>query len=384
MNILVLNAGSSSLKYKLIDVRNESVILKGLVDGIGLPTCQVSYTIGNKHFLRKVVVKNHNQAVKFALATVADNKVDAIGHRVVHGGELYTDATLINTKVIKNIEKLFDLAPLHNPHNLAGIKACKKLMPKTPQVAVFDTAYHQTIPEEAYLYGIPYEYYKKYKIRKYGFHGASHKYVMLHAKALLKKVRVNLITCHLGNGASITAIKNNKSVDTTMGFTPLQGLIMGTRSGDVDPAIVAYLAEKEKKSADEIINILNKKSGLLGIDGYSDMRTVHEHAVKGDKRCKLAMEMFAYRIVEYIGAYVAVLGDVDGIVFTGGIGEGAFYLRTLIANKLSHLGVKIDSSKNRRHEQVISKRGSKLKLFVIPTDEELMIALETEKLISRR
>ena len=385
MIILVLNAGSSSLKYQVFNMSTQAVLLKGHVDGIGLSTCQISYGVDSDIVYRKISVKTHLAAVKLALASVEQiiplSKIVAIGHRVVHGGELYKSAVKINASVIKNIDKLSELAPLHNPHNLSGIRACKKLLPRIPQVAVFDTAFHQTIPQKAYLYGIPFEYYKKYGIRKYGFHGTSHKYVMLEAKELLHKSKVNLITCHLGNGASITAIKNNKSVETSMGFTPLQGLLMGTRSGDLDPAIIPFLVKKEHKSVDEIITILNKKSGLAGINGVSDVRTIHEHAVRGDKQASLALKMFAHRVYEYIGAYVAVLGNVDAIVFTGGIGEGAFYLRTLICRHLDFLGVKLSGKKNLKGEVTISKIISKVKVFVIPTNEELMIAKETKKVL---
>lgn len=387
MIILVLNSGSSSLKYKVFNMRTQAVLLKGHIDGIGLATCQMNYGVDSDYVYRKLFVKNHLQAVKLALATVKQivplSKISAIGHRVVHGGEIYKAAVKINAKVIKDIDKLSELAPLHNPNNLLGIKACKKLLPRVTQVAVFDTAFHQTIPKSAYLYGIPYEYYKKYHIRKYGFHGTSHKYVMLEARDLLKKPKVNLITCHLGNGASITAIKENKSVETSMGFTPLQGLMMGTRSGDVDPAIIAYLVKKTKKSVDEIITILNKKSGLRGINGLSDVRSIHEKAVHGDKQADLALHMFALRVYEYIGAYVSVLGHVDGIVFTGGIGEGAFYLRTLICRHLAFLGVKLNAKANERSQTLISKRSSKIRIFVIPTNEELMIAKETEKFVKK-
>lgn len=385
MKLLVLNAGSSSLKYQLIDLRYHDVLLKGHVDGIGRDSCQVSYEMRSEQFFRKTPVKTHLQAVKLALATVAKriplSDIAAVGHRVVHGGEQYKTSVKIDANVIRTIDKLSELAPLHNPHNLAGIKACKKLLARIPQVAVFDTAFHQTIPKRAYLYGIPYEYYKKYKIRKYGFHGTSHKYVMLKAKKLLNVSKANLITCHLGNGASITAIKNNKSVDTSMGFTPLQGLMMGTRSGDIDPTIIAFLARKEKKTVDEILTILNKESGLKGIDGIADVRTIHEKALSGDKHCRLALEMFAYRVYEYIGAYMAVLGEVDAIVFTGGIGEGAYYLRSLICKHLQFFGLRLNEKSNKKGETTISRSSSNIKAFVIPTNEELMIAKETKSVL---
>ena len=381
MNILVLNSGSSSLKYQLI---NNKVLVKGHIDGIGLKTCVYKYKI-KKSLKEKCKIKNHNQAVKLVLKTIKQvinqKEINAIGHRVVHGGEYYSKAVKITSKVMRTIKGLNELAPLHNPPNLAGIKACKKVFPKIPQVAVFDTAFHQSIPKKAYLYGIPIKYYEKFGIRKYGFHGTSHKYVMLEAKKILKKKSVNLITCHLGNGSSITAIEKNKSIDTSMGFTPLQGLMMGTRSGDVDPAIITFLCKKLKKKPEEITSILNKESGLLGIDGYSDVRTIHEKALKGNKKCILGLDMFAYRVTEYIGSYIGIMKKVDAIVFTGGIGEGAYYLRELICKRLENVGVKLDKRKNKQHSTTISTKNSKIKVLVIPTNEELMIAQETKEII---
>jgi acetate kinase len=378
MNVLVLNSGSSSLKFQLIHVDNEKILEKGVIDGIGLPTCK--FIINGVTKQQKI--KNHTEAIKIVLSHIPLEKIDAIGHRVVHGGENYSEATVITPAVIRVIDRLSELAPLHNPPNLAGIIACKKMMPKIKQVAIFDTAFHQTIPEKAYLYGIPYEFYKKYKIRKYGFHGTSHKYVMQQAQKMLGKKNVNLITCHLGNGSSITAIKNGKSVDTTMGLTPLQGLMMGTRSGDIDPEIVAFLSNKEKMSAHDVIKLLNKQSGLKGICGYSDVRTIHDKSSQA--KCKLALDMFAYRILEYIGAYHAVVGKTDAIVFTAGIGQGAWYLRKTICNALAHIGVVVDAKKNRKHELVITTPRSKVKVLIIPTNEELMIAKETKKVLSKR
>jgi len=381
MNILVLNSGSSSLKYQLI---NNKVLVKGHIDGIGLKTCVYKYKI-KKSFKEKCKIKNHNQAVKLVLKTIKQvinqKEINAIGHRVVHGGEYYSKAVKITSKVMRTIKGLNELAPLHNPPNLAGIKACKKVFPKIPQVAVFDTAFHQSIPKKAYLYGIPIKYYEKFGIRKYGFHGTSHKYVMLETKKILKKKSVNLITCHLGNGSSITAIEKNKSIDTSMGFTPLQGLMMGTRSGDVDPAIITFLCKKLKKKPEEITSILNKESGLLGIDGYSDVRTIHEKALKGNKKCILGLDMFAYRVTEYIGSYIGIMKKVDAIVFTGGIGEGAHYLRELICKHLENVGIKLDKRKNKQHSTTISAKNSKIKVLVIPTNEELMIAQETKEII---
>lgn len=379
MKILVLNSGSSSLKFQLIDSINESIIEKGHIDGIGLNNCK--FMFNNEIFNNKI--KDHNQAINLVLSKIPTDEIDAIGHRVVHGGEYYSTATIINKTVINNISKLSDLAPLHNPPNLLGIQACQKLMPKKKQVAVFDTAFHQTIPENAYKYAIPYQYYQKYKIRKYGFHGTSHKYIMSQCHQLFENKNINLITCHLGNGSSITAIKNGKSIDTTMGFTPLQGLIMGTRSGDIDPAIVEYLMDKENKNVHEIINILNKKSGLLGISSFSDLRKIYEKSLKNDKKSQLAIDMLVYRIVQYIGAYHTTLEHTDAIVFTGGIGEGAWFLREKICNMLKGLGVEINKNKNKKHEIEISTQNSKIHILIIPTNEELQIAKESYKKLKK-
>jgi len=376
MRVLVLNSGSSSLKYKLYEMPGAKVLIKGHVDGIGLPTCMhiVDGDINNTS------VEDHHMAVELCMSTVGEvcdvHTIDGIAHRVVHGGEEFGSATLIDDSVVAKIEALKELAPLHNPANLEGIYACQKLLPDTRQVAVFDTAFHSTIPKEAYLYGIPYEYYEKYKIRKYGFHGTSHKYVAKEARKLLKKDST-LITCHLGNGASIAAIKNMKSVDTTMGFTPLQGLIMGTRSGDIDAGVVPFLMDKGGFDAKKVIWLLNHESGLKGVCGYSDVRTIHEKAGHGDSRAKLALNMFIYRIVHYIGAYDTILNGAKGIVFTAGIGENADFLREMICDKLKFLGVRIDKSKNQSKAKVISTRNSAITVMVIPTDEERQIALES-------
>ncbi len=385
MNILVLNSGSSSLKFQLIDIPSENAFVKGVVDGIGLDTCKIKITIDGQEHTEERQIPNHAEGVQVVLDKMKDvapvESIAGIGHRVVHGGESYADAVEINDDVINVIDQLSELAPLHNPPNLAGIKACKDVLPNVKQVAVFDTAFHQTIPEKAYLYGIPYEWYEKYKIRKYGFHGTSHKYVMLKAKEILNKDPVNIITCHLGNGASVTAIQNNQSMDTSMGFTPLQGLMMGTRSGDLDPAIIAFIAHKENLSVDEIIKVLNKKSGLLGLDGYSDVRTIHEHALQGDKKCQLGLQMFAYRVCEYIGAYEAILDGVNAIIFTGGIGEHAHYLRKLVCEHLWNIGVKLDEGKNNNNETFVNADDSAIKVLTIPTNEELMIARETKSVL---
>ncbi|MBN2458473.1 acetate kinase [Candidatus Woesearchaeota archaeon] len=395
MNVLVINAGSSSVKFQVLDPATEKTMIKGIVDGIGLPTCEYRYTHKGKEHSIKQKIKDHNAAVKAVLETISElvglDRINAVGHRVVHGGEYFSSAAVVNSDTIRKISELCELAPLHNPHNLSGIKACRKLLPKLKQAAVFDTAFHQSMPPHSFLYAIPYEYYKRYKIRKYGFHGTSHKYVAGIAAKMLKKPlsRCNLVTCHLGNGSSVTAIQNGKSVDTSMGFTPLQGLIMGTRSGDIDPEVVSFLQDKLKKDRHEVINILNKRSGLKGICGYSDVRTIHEKALKGCKRCDLALDMFAFRFVEYIGAYVAELPSVDAIVFTAGIGEGAYYLRKKVCDMLKNIGVRINYKKNSKNRAVdyvddITARGSKIKVFVIPTNEELMIAKETVDAIAKK
>lgn len=379
MNVLVLNSGSSSLKFKLIDTKNEKNIFSGVVDGVGLNTSKIK--LDGKVYHEEIL--NHDSAIRWILKNTDLNSIDAIGHRVVHGGEYYSSPVVITHDVMNKIDKLSSLAPLHNPPNLLGIKACKKLFPKIKQVAVFDTAFHQTMPEESYLYGIPLKFYKKYNIRKYGFHGTSHEYVLERSKQLLNKKKLNLITCHLGNGSSVCAIKNNESIDTSMGFTPLDGLMMGTRSGSIDPEIVNFLSKKEKIDVSAVETMLNKKSGFLGIAGYSDMRTIREKALKGNKKCKLAIEMFAYDVVSYIGSYRAIIGKIDGIVFTGGIGEGAFFLRERIIHYLEHFGIVLDKTKNKIvREGIITKPNSTIKVLVIPTNEELMIAKKTAKLLN--
>lgn len=380
MKVLVLNSGSSSLKYKLFEMPERKVFLKGHIDGIGLETCK--HLVNNESM--DVSVKDHKNAVKLCLdmlsAVCEPNEIKVIGHRVVHGGEYFDKAAIIYDKVIKKIEELKDLAPLHNPPNLQGILACKDLFKNALQVAVFDTSFHNSIPEKAFLYGIPYDFYKKYKIRKYGFHGTSHKYVANKANEILKK-NLKVITCHLGNGSSICAVRDNKSVDTSMGFTPLQGLIMGTRSGDIDAEIVPFLMEKTGADAKKVLWTLNHSSGLKGICGNSDVRTIHDNALKGDKKAKLALDMFCYRISEYIGAYEVVLEGADAIVFTAGIGENADFVREKVCNQLRCLGVKIDPDKNKRHSNVISTDDSKIAVLVIPTNEELQIAYESFELL---
>ncbi|MFT4304921.1 MAG: acetate/propionate family kinase [Candidatus Woesearchaeota archaeon] len=385
--ILVLNAGSSSIKYKFF--KNKKPVLSGHVDAIALKNCKQIIKIDKATIEKNIKAKNHDEALKFVFDSLIDykivnnlNEIEAIGHRVVHGGENFKEATIINNKVIKKIEELCSIAPLHNPHNLSGILACKKLLPKVKQVAVFDTAFHQTMPEKAYIYAIPEKFYKKHGIRRYGFHGTSHKYVSDKAYKFLKNKNKKIITCHLGNGSSITAINKGKSIDTSMGFTPLEGLPMGTRSGNLDPAIPLYIQNLLKQSEKNNINeILNKKSGLKALCGFSDMRTIYEKYKKKDKKAILAMDILSYKIAFYISGYLSSLNGVDAIVFTAGIGENAFYLREKICNHLNYLDLKLDKKKNKENKEIISSNKSKVKVFVIKTDEEKQIVEEVEKLI---
>ncbi|MDR3348273.1 MAG: acetate kinase [Acidaminococcales bacterium] len=391
MNILVVNCGSSSLKYQLIDINEEKIMAKGLVERIGLQEPVLKYTAGGDTLVDEVVAKDHVEAIKLALDSLTDpqkgvikdlSDIDAIGHRVVHGGEKFVDSVLITDYVLKGIEECAELAPLHNPPNIVGIKACMKLMANTPQVAVFDTAFHQTLPKIAYIYGLPYELYLKYGIRRYGFHGTSHKYVAQVAASMMGEHMSDLriITCHLGNGASIAAIKYGKSIDTSMGFTPLEGLVMGTRSGELDPAILPFIMEKEHMSAQELDEYLNRKSGILGISGMSsDFRDLEAAAHDGDERSQLAIDIFAYKVKKYIGGYVAAMGGVDAIVFTAGLGENSPAIRDKICNGFEYLGTRIDAERNqmRGKAQEISVRRSPVKIFVIPTNEELVIARDT-------
>lgn len=398
MKILVINSGSSSLKYQLFDMDNEKVLAKGNCEKIGLDDPIISY----KHDGKEETfagAKNHEEAIKKVLNILVDPKngviksfkeIDAIGHRVVMGGWIFKESVLVTEKVIKDIEKLSDMAPLHNPANAMGMRACKKIMPKTPQVAVFDTAFHSTMPDYAYMYGIKYEDYKKYNLRKYGAHGTSHRYVTYElVKALKKDVnKVKAITCHLGNGSSITAIENGKSVDTSMGLTPLQGLVMGSRSGDIDPTVVQFLCEHKNITPAQAISYLNKECGLLGISGKtSDMRAVKGFAEKGDERSKLALKMLAYSAKKYIGTYLAVLNGADAIVFTGGIGENRPEMREEIISNMENLGIVLDKEKNdnfkRGQVELISARKSKVKIYVIPTDEELLIARDTKAIVTK-
>lgn len=396
MNILVINCGSSSLKYQLINMDNETALAKGLCERIGIDGSRIKHTTKDG---ASVVVEspmpNHQVAVQYVVEALTSKKhgvissmdeIVAVGHRVVHGGEAFSNSTLIDDSVITAIENCSHLAPLHNPANLIGIKACKKIMPGTPMVGVFDTAFHQTMPKKAYLYAIPHEYYDKYKIRRYGFHGTSHRYVSCRtAKILGRDIKeMKIIVCHLGNGASVCAVDGGKSVDTSMGLTPLEGLVMGTRSGDIDPSIVQSIAHKENLSIDEVIDILNKKSGLYGLSELSsDLRDVINAVEEGNELAKAAMEVYEYRVAKYIGAYAAGMNGVDAIAFTAGIGENAVKLRKNICSYLTYLGVEIDEEKNNCYgiEKDISVEGARVKTLVIPTNEELMIARQTLRLL---
>lgn len=397
MNILVINCGSSSLKFQLINSESEQCIAKGLCERIGIDGSQITYTpAGGEKELNVTPMPDHTEAIRLVLEALTNEKtgvvksldeIGAVGHRVVHGGEKFAQSVIIDNEVLAAIEACNDLAPLHNPANLIGIDACRKLMPNTPMVAVFDTAFHQTMPQEAYMYGLPAEYYEKYKIRRYGFHGTSHSYVSKRAAQVLGVPYESLktIVCHLGNGASVSAVKNGKCVDTSMGLTPLEGLIMGTRSGDIDPAIIEFLAHKENKSIDEIMSILNKKSGVLGLSNNlsSDFRDLEDGYHKGDTYATCAMKTFAYRVAKYIGAYTAAMNGVDLICFTAGVGENAALVRTMICEYLGYLGVTLDQEANgkRGEDIVISTPDSRTKVMVIPTNEELAIARETVRLV---
>lgn len=397
MNILVINCGSSSLKFQLIDSETEKCIAKGICERIGIEGSQITYTPDGGEKEKTVTpMPDHTEAIRLVLEALTNEKtgvvksldeIGAVGHRIVHGGEKFAASTIITDEVMKAIEECNDLAPLHNPANLIGINACKKLMPTTPMVAVFDTAFHQTMPEEAYMYGLPYEYYEKYKIRRYGFHGTSHSYVSRKAAEVLGKKYEDLkiIVCHLGNGASVSAVKNGKCVDTSMGLTPLEGLIMGTRSGDIDPAIMEFIAHKEGKNIDEIMTVLNKKSGVYGLSNNlsSDFRDLEDGYNRGDEHCIRTMNTYCYRVAKYIGSYVAAMNGVDVICFTAGIGENAPLVRSLVCEHLGFLGVSIDEDANhkRGEEIAISTPDSKTTVMVIPTNEELAIARETVSLV---
>ena len=395
MNILVINCGSSSLKYQLINSETEGVLAKGLCERIGIDGMLTYQPEGGEKEKSEIAMPTHTEAINAVLAALTNEKsgvikslseVGAVGHRVVHGGEKFTSSCLINDESMKAIEECNDLAPLHNPANLIGIRACQELMPGVPMVAVFDTAFHQTMPDVAYTYGIPYEYYEKYKVRRYGFHGTSHSYVSKRTAEIVGKPydQMKIIVCHLGNGASISAVNCGKSVDTSMGLTPLEGLVMGTRSGDLDPAIIDFVGTKEGLSLDEMNEVLNKKSGMLGISGVSsDGRDLEAAAETGNKRAQLALDVFDYRVIKYIGAYAAAMNGVDAIAFTAGIGENNIKMRKDVCSSLTYLGVKLDEEKNnvRGEERIISADDSKVQVLLVPTNEELAIARETLALV---
>ena len=397
MKVLVINCGSSSLKFQLIDSESEKCLAKGLCERIGIEGSMITYAPeGGEKEKTTTPMPDHTEAIRLVLEALTNEKtgvvkdlseIGAVGHRVVHGGEKFANSVVITDEVMAAIEECNDLAPLHNPANLIGINACKKLMPNTPMVGVFDTAFHQTMPEEAYMYGLPYEYYQKYKIRRYGFHGTSHSYVSKKAAEVLGKKYEDLkiIVCHLGNGASVSAVKNGKCVDTSMGLTPLEGLIMGTRSGDIDPAIMEFIAHKEGKSIDEIMTILNKKSGVLGLSDNlsSDFRDLEDGFNNGDANAIRTIKTFCYRVANYIGSYAAAMNGVDVICFTAGVGENASLVRSTVCEYLGYLGVTIDEEANhKRGEDIaITTPDSKTTVMVIPTNEELAIARETVRLV---
>ncbi|MBO6242395.1 MAG: acetate kinase [Butyrivibrio sp.] len=392
MKILVINCGSSSLKFQLIDSDSEAVICKGLCERIGIDGSQIVYTPAGKDKITKVTpMPDHNRAIELVIEALTNSEdgvvsldeIGAVGHRIVHGGEKFTKSVVIDEEVIKAIEEVSDLAPLHNPANLIGIRACQKAMPGVPMVAVFDTAFHQTMPEQAYLYGLPNSYYEKYGIRRYGFHGTSHSYVSKRAAQILGKDAKDLkiIVCHLGNGASISAVDGGKCVDTSMGLTPLEGLIMGTRCGDIDPSVVEFIMKKENSTVADVTNLMNKKSGVFGLSDElsSDFRDLEKGYNEGHAGAKRAVDAFVYRVVKYIGSYTAAMGGVDAICFTAGVGENSGFVRNLICQKLTFIGATLDAEANKVHgeEKIISGADSKVTLMVVPTNEELAIARDT-------
>ena len=397
MNVLVINCGSSSLKFQLINAETENVLAKGLCERIGIDGRLTYQPAGGEKEKSDLAMPTHTEAIQFVIDALTNEKtgvvksldeIGAVGHRLVHGGEKFASSVVITDEVKKAVEECNDLAPLHNPANLIGVAACEKLMPGTPMVAVFDTAFHQTMPEKAYMYGLPYEYYEKYKVRRYGFHGTSHSFVSKRAAEVMGKSydEVKTIVCHLGNGSSVSAVLNGKCVDTSMGLTPLEGLVMGTRSGDIDPAIMEFIAKKENLDIEGVMEVLNKKSGVFGISGglSSDFRDLTDAMNAGDKKAKIAMDVFSYRVAKYIGSYAAAMNGVDDIVFTAGIGENDDYVREEVCKYLGYLGVDFDSEVNaglRGKEAELTKEGSKVKVFVIPTNEELAICRETVALV---
>ncbi|MDX9872538.1 MAG: acetate kinase [Clostridia bacterium] len=397
MKVLVINCGSSSLKYQLFDMTNEQVLVKGLVERIGLDGAILSQKRGDAKYEVKTEIPDHKKAIALVTDALVHpehgviktmDEISAIGHRVVHGAETFSGSVVIDAAVMEALNDNIELAPLHNPPNIMGIKACQEIMPTVPQVGVFDTAFHQTMPPQAYMYGIPYEYYKKYKIRRYGFHGTSHKYVSERAAVMLNKPldKCKIITCHLGNGASIAAVKYGKSMDTSMGYTPLEGVMMGTRSGDLDPAVVFQLMKKENWTIEKVDNFLNKQCGVLGLSGVSsDFRDIESAAIEeSNLRAQLALDRFAYVVKKYIGSYMAVLNGADAVVFTAGLGENSSSMRLKICEDLDGLGIEIDKDKNfiRGQEVDVSCDNAKVRVLVIPTNEELMIARDTYELVS--
>lgn len=395
MNVLVINCGSSSLKYQLINSDTEDVLAKGLCERIGIDGRLVYQKAGCEKEVTEAAMPTHKEAIQMVLDALVNEKtgavkslseVNAVGHRIVHGGEKFASSVVITDEVLDAVAECNDLAPLHNPANLIGINACKELMPGVPMVAVFDTAFHQTMPQKAYLYGLPYEYYEKYKVRRYGFHGTSHSFVSKEIASFLGMDLENskIIVCHLGNGASVSAVKDGKCVDTSMGLTPLEGLVMGTRSGDIDPAIMEYIAKKENLDIAGVMNVLNKKSGVEGISGLSsDFRDLVDGMEAGNKRAEAAVEVFCYRVAKYVGAYAAAMNGVDAIAFTAGIGENAALVREKVCEYLGYLGIAIDKAENakRGDNVVISTADSRVKVAVIPTNEELAICRETVALV---
>lgn len=400
MKILVINCGSSSLKYQLIDMDGEVVLCIGLVERIGIEGSLIKHdTTGKDRVIIQEPMEDHKKALELVLAAVANkdygavksmDEIGAVGHRVLHGGEFFSEPAIIDEEVMKAIENCIELGPLHNPANIMGIEGCKELMPNTPMVAVFDTAFHQTIPAENYIYPIPYEFYEDYKIRRYGFHGTSHKYVANRAAKILGKdiKDLNIVTCHLGNGSSVTAVQGGHSIDTSMGFTPLEGLAMGTRSGDIDPAIIPFIMGKKNMNFAQVNDLLNKESGVLGISGLSsDFRDLEIAAGEGNERAKLALDVFCNRVTKYIGAYAAQMCRIDVLVFTAGIGENSSYIREHVADGLECLGIILDKDLNnnaRGVEAVINKGLTGPKVLVVPTNEELMIAQDTLELVNNR
>ena len=396
MNVLVINCGSSSLKFQLINSDTEEVLAKGLCERIGIDGRLTYQPAGGEKEKADLAMPTHEEAIQYVINALTNEKtgvvksldeIGAVGHRVVHGGEKFASSAIITEEMKKAVEECNELAPLHNPANLIGIAACEKLMPGTPMVGVFDTAFHQTMPQKAYMYGLPYEYYEKYKVRRYGFHGTSHSFVSKRAAEILGVPydQTKTIVCHLGNGSSVSAVLNGKSVDTSMGLTPLEGLVMGTRSGDIDPAILEFIAKKEDLDIDGLMDVVNKKSGVYGLSGNlsSDFRDLWDAADAGNEKAKVALEVFAYRVAKYVGAYVAAMNGVDNIVFTAGIGENDHGVRELVLGYLGYLGIEIDEEANntRGQEIMISKPGSKVNVLVIPTNEELAIARETVALL---